>query len=150
MSLVRNYPTIWSPARELLRAQRELDNIIDAFFGGTAADTGSWTWSPPLEVAEDEDKITVRLELPGVKKDDVEVSLSDNTLTIRGEKKREEETKDENIVRIERVYGSFQRSISLPAAVDADKVEAKLNDGVLEVVLPKHEEVKPRKIKVQK
>ena len=149
MSLVRRYTTGWSPARDLLRTQRDLDRMIDGFFGASE-NGGTGHWAPALELAENEDRVTVRLELPGVKEEDIEISLVENTLTITGEKKREEKIKEEDFVRVERVYGKFQRSVSLPTTVDSQKVEAKLTDGVLEIVLPKHEAVKPRRITLKK
>ncbi len=105
-------------------------------------------WSPAVEVFEKEDKYVVKAELPGVKEEDMDVSVEGETLTIKGEKKSESEVKEDDYYRCERSYGSFYRSIALPATVDAKKIEASFEDGVLEVILPKAAEVKPKKITV--
>ena len=105
-------------------------------------------WAPAIEVFEKEDKYVVRAELPGLKEEDIDVSVEGDTLTIKGEKKSESEVKEENYHCCERSYGSFFRSIALPSTIDAKKIEADYEDGVLEVNLPKAAEVKPKKITV--
>ena len=105
-------------------------------------------WAPAIEVFEKEDKFVVKAELPGIKEEDVDVSVVDDILTIKGEKKTENEVKEEDYYRCERSYGSFFRSIGLPSNVDAKKIEASYEDGVLEVTLPKAVEAKLRKITV--
>jgi HSP20 family protein len=104
---------------------------------------------PALNVAETEQGFTISAELPGVAKEDVSLTIENGVLTIAGEKKREEEHKDKAWHRVERVYGSFQRSLTLPKGVDGDKAEATFKDGVLTVVLPKTEHAKPRTLKVK-
>jgi len=103
---------------------------------------------PAIDIYEKEDKYIVKAELPGMKEEDIDVSVVGDTLTIKGERKTEEEVKDEDYYRCERAYGSFMRSISLPSEVEADKIEAKYEDGVLEVSLPKAAEVKPKRVTV--
>jgi len=103
---------------------------------------------PAVDVFEKEDRFVVKAELPGMKEDDIDVSVVGDTLSIKGEKKTETETKDEDYYRCERSYGSFYRSIPIPSNVDADKIEASFEDGVLEVALPKSAKVKPKKIAV--
>ena len=105
-------------------------------------------WAPAIEVFEKEDKFVVKAELPGVKEDDVDVSVVGDTLTIKGERKAESEVNEEDYYCCERSYGSFFRSIALPSTVDAKKIEASYEDGILEVSLPKTAEVKPKKISV--
>jgi HSP20 family protein len=105
-------------------------------------------WMPAVDVFEKEDRFVVKAELPGMKEDDIDVSVVGDTLSIKGEKKTETETKDEDYYRCERSYGSFYRSIPIPSNVDADKIEASFEDGVLEVALPKSAKVKPKKIAV--
>jgi HSP20 family protein len=105
-------------------------------------------WMPAVDVFEKEDKFIVKAELPGMKDDDIDVSVIGDTLSIKGEKKSETEVKDEDYYRSERSYGSFYRSIPLPSNVDANKVEASFDDGVLEITLPKSVKVKPKKIAV--
>jgi len=105
-------------------------------------------WAPPIEVFEKEDKFVVKAELPGIKEEDIDVSVVGYTLTVKGERKAETEVKEEDYYCCERSYGSFSRSIALPSTVDAKKIEASFEDGVLEVSLPKAAEVKPEKISV--
>jgi len=106
-------------------------------------------WMPPIEMYEKNDHYMVRAELPGLKKEDIDISVVGETLTIKGEKKTEEEVKEDDYYFCERSYGNFQRSVTLPSAVDAKKIEAKFNDGVLEVSLPKSEAVKPKKVEIK-
>jgi len=105
-------------------------------------------WAPAIEVFDKEDKFVVKAEVPGMKEDDIDVSVVGDTLTIRGEKKAETEVKEEDYYCCERSYGSFSRSIALPSHVDANKIDADYENGVLEVSLPKKPEVKPKKIAV--
>jgi len=105
-------------------------------------------WVPGVDVLEDEDKVVVKVDVPGISKEEISLSVQGEVLTVQGEKKQEEEYSEADCHRVERVYGRFQRTISLPAPVDADKVSASCRDGVLEVTLPKKEEVKPRKIEI--
>lgn len=104
---------------------------------------------PAIDVFEKEDKFVVKAELPGIKEEDIHVSVVGDTLSIKGEKKTETEVKEEDYYRCERNYGSFYRSIPLPSNVDADKIEAAFEDGVLEVALPKSAKVKPKKLLCQ-
>lgn len=154
MSLVR-----WNPTRELtsfpsgiLNMQREINRMFDSFFRDGVADDGTPApsmWSPAVDVAEHENEYRVKVELPGVSKDDVKITMQENVLTIRGEKKQETETKESNLHRIERSYGTFQRSFSLPTTVKTDKIEAAHKDGILTIILPKAEEAKPKQIEVK-
>ena len=105
-------------------------------------------WAPPIEVFEKEDKFVVKAELPGMKEDDIDVSVIGDILTIKGEKKTEAEVKEDEYYRCERSYGSFFRSVALPSHVDAKKIEASYEEGVLEITLPKVPEVQPKKVPV--
>ena len=105
-------------------------------------------WAPAIEVFEKEDKFVVKAELPGMTEEDIDISVVGDTLTIKGERKAESEVKEEDYYCCERSYGSFSRSIAVPSNVDAKKIEASYEDGVLEVSLPKAPEVKPKKIAV--
>ncbi len=109
---------------------------------------GERGWIPAIDVFEKDDKFVVKAELPGMKEEDIDVSVVGDTLTIKGEKEMETETKEEDYYQWERAYGSFYRAIPLPSTVDASKIEASYEDGVLEVTLPKAAEVKPKKITV--
>jgi HSP20 family protein len=104
---------------------------------------------PIVDVFEEKDDIVVKAELPGIEKDNIEVNLTDHTLTIKGEKKKEEEIKEENYYRAERSYGSFLRTLDLPRDVRADQVKASFKNGILEVRMPKTEEAKAKEIKVK-
>ena len=138
--------TPWRPSREL----EEWERLFDDFFGRSPLrlPVEERGWMPAVDVFEKEDKFVVKAELPGMKEDDINVSVVGDTLSIKGEKKTETEIKDEDYYRCERSYGSFYRSIPLPSNVDANKIEASFEDGVLEVVLPKSAKVKPKKIAV--
>lgn len=150
MTLVR-----WNPARDLMRfpsdifrMQREIDQLVDSVFRrDTDEDLFPSVWSPAVDVAESDNEYLVKVELPGINKEDVKVTVQDSVLTILGEKKQETEAK--NYHRVERSYGSFQRSFTLPSTVKADKVDATFKDGVLTIALPKAEEAKPKEIDVK-
>lgn len=154
MSLIR-----WNPARELDRwpsdffgIQREINRVFDNFVrGGVQADESfmSSYWTPAVDIAEQENEFIVKMELPGVNKDEVKISLESNILTIKGEKKQEKEEKSKNLHRVERSYGSFQRSFTLPTSVKSEKIDAMFKDGVLSISLPKAEEAKPKQIEVK-
>jgi HSP20 family protein len=141
----------WRPFREVSRLRSEMDRLWDEYFGAgrRALQPMEEAWLPAVDVSESEDKITVKAEIPGMEAKDIDISMSGDTLTIKGEKKTEKEEKEENYHLVERSYGSFRRAMKLPAVVDADKVEATYKNGVLTVVLPKKEEVKPKAIEIK-
>jgi HSP20 family protein len=138
--------TPWRPSREL----EEWERLFDDFFGRSPLrlPVEERGWMPAVDVFEKEDKFVVKAELPGMKEDDINVSVVGDTLSIKGEKKTETEIKDEDYYRCERSYGTFYRSIPIPSNVDANKIEASFDDGVLEVALPKSAKIKPKKIAV--
>ena len=105
-------------------------------------------WSPAVDVYDNKDNLVIKADLPGIKQNEINVSVEDDILTIKGEKKKETEVKEDNFYRLERAYGSFERSFTLPTNVDASKIKAAYKDGVLELTLPKKEETKPKQIKV--
>jgi len=141
----------WRPmGRELSSLHQEMDRLWDRFMGETPLVrriTGEW-W-PTVDVSETKDNFLIKAELPGMDASDVNVSVSGNVLTIKGEKRKEEEEKDEHHYRAERYYGSFQRSFQLPSSMQAEKVEATFEKGVLRVILPKVEEAKKKDIKIK-
>ena len=141
----------WRPFREVSRLRNEMDRLWDEYFGAgrRAFRLEEEAWLPAVDVSETGDKITVKAEIPGMEAKDIEISMVGDTLTIKGEKKAETEEKDENYHMVERTYGSFSRAMKLPAVVDAEKVEATYKNGVLTVVLPKMEEVKPKAIEIK-
>lgn len=141
----------WSPFRELADLQNEMNRAFDSYSrrSGTPATETSAMWAPAVDVYEDEGSFIIHTELPGVSKDDVELHLESRTLTIRGERKLTKGYAAENYHQRERLYGRFARSFTLPSTIEQDKITANFKDGVLEVVLPKAEEVKPKLIPVQ-
>ncbi|MGB9594877.1 MAG: Hsp20/alpha crystallin family protein [Candidatus Poribacteria bacterium] len=141
----------WRPSREIAAIRDEMDRLFDEFFNfvpGRRRELLEGEWLPSIDVAETDDDVVVTAELPGVKQDDVSISVLNDVLTLKGEKKEEKEIKKENYHRIERSYGSFQRSINLPTGVQADKAKATYKDGVLTVTIPKAESAKPKSIKI--
>ena len=137
----------WNPIRNFVSVQDELDRV----FGRTwkTDDNGARVWQAPVDIEEQPDRYTLHLELPGLKLEDIKITLEDNTLVIRGEKTRTEEQKNATYHRLERVYGTFERTFSLTHAVKSDKIEATYRDGVLEVSVPKAEEAKAREIPIK-
>jgi len=141
----------WKPFREVSRLRREMDRLWDDFFGPgrRALQPLVEEWVPAMDLSETADKVVVKAEVPGMEPKDIDISLSGDLLTIRGEKKSEREEKKENYHLVERSYGSFSRSVRLPAAVNADKIEARYEKGVLTITCPKKEKVKPKAIDVK-
>ena len=139
----------WDPFVDMRDLSRRMDRLFGDFFGGPRV----VTWEPAelgfaLDVFETGDALVVKGALPGVRPEEVDISVTGDVLTIKGETKSEEETKDGNYHRRELRYGSFARSIALPTRVDHDKAEAKFENGILTITLPKAEEVKPKSIKI--
>jgi HSP20 family protein len=150
--------TPWRPFMGLTGWERDTDRMLENFFGRRTRPWWPERWfredelevRPPIvDVFEEKDDIVVKAELPGMEKDDIEVSLTDHILTLKGEKRKEEEVKKENYYRAERSYGSFLRTLELPTDVRADKVKASFKNGILEVRMPKTEEAKTKEIKVK-
>jgi HSP20 family protein len=137
------------PGFGLGRIRREIDRLFDDPFGFLAPATSFFEgWTPAVDIYEDKDKYVVKAEVPGMKKEEIEVFLDGNTLNICGERKQEEEKREGDRYRSERFFGRFQRSVTVPAAVQGNKIEAGYKDGVLTVTLPKSEEAKPKQIQV--
>lgn len=140
----------WSPFDQLNRLRDEIDQVFQSSFGNWGAHTGFLEgWSPAVDLFEDKDKFTVKAELPGMKKEEIDVSLHGDSLSLSGERKQEREHKEGESYRSERYFGRFQRSIQLPQAVDGTKIEASYRDGVLTVTLPKTEEAKRKQIEIK-
>jgi HSP20 family protein len=139
----------WEPFREVSEIQQEMNRLFDSFFGRpTSVQAGERLWVPLADMWETRDDLYVAFEIPGVREKDVNVSITGDLLTVKGERKWDREVKEDSFHRLERVYGRFERSIPLPVPVQADKVKATYRDGVLEIRLPKAEEVKPKEIKI--
>jgi HSP20 family protein len=124
---------------------REIDRVFDAFFGQTEQ---ARRWVPPVDLVEAEDHFVLRADLPGLSEGDVNIEVQDGTLTISGERKAEHEQREKGWYRIERAFGRFSRSLSLPDGVDPDRIQASFSHGVLEIRIPKPEERKPRRIEI--
>lgn len=143
----------WSPETDLLRGRmdRLFNEMISDFWGGrgTAENVAARVWAPPVDVRETDDALLITAELPGMTKDDVDITLENNVLTLSGERKFEKDVKGETWHRVERSYGAFSRSFTLPATVRTERVEATFTDGILNISLPKVEESKPRKIEIK-
>ena len=140
---------MWPNFGRLTDLRDEIDRLFEAPLAGLASHSGLLSgWSPALDLHEDKDNFYVRAELPGMKKEDIDLSLHDGSLSISGERKQESHSEDKEVYRAERFFGRFQRTVVLPAPVAVDKVKAEYKDGVLKVTLPKTEEAKPKRIDV--
>src|SRR5499426_91849 len=141
----------WDPFRGMSDIRGEVNRLFDSFLGRPAvsgARSAIRTWAPVLDMHETKDEVVLSFELPGVSEKDVSLSITGDLLTLKGERTANREFKEEDAYRTERVYGRFERSVQLPMPVQADKVKATYRDGILEVKLPKAEEVKPKAIKI--
>jgi HSP20 family protein len=145
--------TRWAPETDFLRGRfdRMFHQMLQDAWGGQAPAEGASdrAWMPAVDVKESEDTLGFAVELPGLTRDDIEITIENNILTIAGERKFEKEVKGEEYHRLERSYGHFSRSFTLPVGIRTDAVEADFTDGVLHVRLPKQENAKPRKIEIR-
>jgi HSP20 family protein len=143
-----NAVTRWNPSQQLAAAREPMYRLFDTFFSNGGEDLASRTWTPPVDIQETDDSYRIHAELPGLSKDDIQITLENNVLRLSGERKFEKDVKEENYHRIERTYGTFSRSFALPSLVSSDKVEAKFENGVLSILVPKAEQAKPRHIAI--
>jgi len=142
----------WTPETDLFRTRmdRVFNEMLRDVWGAPISESATGrTWAPAVDIKESDEALTLTAELPGFDKNQVEITLENNVLTLAGERKFEQESKGETWHRIERSYGSFSRSFTLPATVKTDKVDAKFDGGLLSITLPKIEESKPRKIAIR-
>jgi HSP20 family protein len=144
----------WEPLREISSLQTEMNRLFNTVFdapqqGGNGANQVR-RWVPAMDLVETDAHFVLRADLPGLTEEDVAIEVEDSVLTLSGERKAEHEEKGEGFHRVERSFGSFSRSLSLPDGVDADKIEAKFDSGVLEVRVPKPEESKPTRVQIGK
>jgi HSP20 family protein len=145
--------TKWDPFRDLTVLRDRMNRLFEDAFPTLRLEDSELmqaTWSPAVDIYETENELVLSAELPGVNEKDVEIKVEDGTLSIKGERKLEKETKEENYHRIERAYGSFFRSFTLPNYVDYDNISAEFENGLLKVHMPKKTEVKPKKVKILK
>ena len=142
----------WDPFRDLVTLRDRMNRLFEDVVTsrGEEKDLVASSWAPSVDIFETENEVVLTAEVPGIDEKDIEIKVEDNSLTIRGERKFEKETKEENYHRIERAYGSFFRSFTLPAFVDQDRIEAEHENGVLKIRMPKRAELKPRKVKILK
>ena len=145
MALVR-----WEPVRELSSLQNDVNRLFNTLFDTPTTGNGARRrWIPAIDLVETEDHFVLKADLPGLTEEDVHIDVDGDVLTVSGERKSEHEDKRDGYVRIERSYGSFRRSLTLPEGVDADAVTASFDRGVLEVSIPKPEQRKPRRVSIQ-
>lgn len=148
MALIR-----WEPAREMSSLQSEMNRLFSTFFDGPSAvdapaGTGLRRWVPAMDLVETDGSYVLKADLPGLAKDDVKVELNDNVLTVSGERKAEHEDRGKGYHRVERAYGSFSRTLTLPEGVDPEAIEASFDKGVLEVRVPKPAEKTPHRVEI--
>ena len=146
MTIVR-----WEPLREFSTLQNEMNRLFNTVFDAPSAGNGGSTlrrWMPAMDLVETGDHFVLRADLPGLSEDDVKIEFEDGTLTVSGERKAEHESKAEGYYRVERAFGSFSRSLTLPQGIDPEAVAAHFDRGVLEVRIPKPEARKPRRIEI--
>lgn len=142
--------TRWDPFREFSTLQDRMNRLFRESYGpeGREETLNNTSFAPPVDVYEDEHSVNLKIEVPGIDEKDVDVRIENNVLTVHGERKFEKEEKQENFRRVERQYGSFTRTFTLPTTVDAEKVSANYDKGILKIALPKKAEAKPKQIKV--
>ena len=143
MTIVR-----WEPMRELTSLQSEMNRLFNTVFDTPQANGGLRRWVPAMDLVETTDAFVLRADLPGVSEEDVKIEVEDTVLTVSGERKAEHESREEGFYRMERAFGTFSRSLTLPKGVNADAVVASFDQGVLEIRIPKPEQVKPRRVTI--
>ena len=141
--------TRWDPFRDLMSIQNEMNRLFGRTYGGDVGETTRGAWTPSLDVYETQEKFVITMELPGVSLDDVDISVEDSTLVVRGERKFYREQDEDSFLRIERRFGEFTRSLTLPSTADAEGIQASFDQGVLMIEVPKREEARPRKITIK-
>jgi len=143
-----NSITRWEPFRNFSTLQDQVNRLFETSFQGKADTSELTTWAPMVDIYETENELVLKVDLPGIDEKDLDVRVENNMLTIRGERKFEEKVKEDNYLRIERSYGSFSRSFSLPTTVNTEAINAQYTNGVLTVELAKRAESKPKQVKV--
>lgn len=150
MSIVK-----WSPIKELEEMRKDMDRLFEEFFSPITRRRRGWLKPemgvivPNIEMYDRKNEIVVKAELPGVNKEDIDLTITKDSLTLKGETKKEEEVKEEDYYAAEISYGSFTRTIALPVEIDSEKAKASFKNGILEIILPKKEEAKPKEIKIE-
>jgi HSP20 family protein len=142
-------PAIFDRLPDIFSLREDMERVFDSMLGRFPQERRDFIWAPLMDVEETEDSIVIRAEVPGMKREDIKISVTGDTLTISGERRRETETKGKSFHRVERAYGRFARSVTLPADVEADKTSATYKAGVLELTLPKSPKAKSREIEIK-
>jgi len=147
MALIR-----WDPFKDPITMREIMNSLFEEAFTsrGEEKDLNAGTWTPSVDIYETENDIVLTSEVPGIDEKDIEIKIENNTLTLKGERKFEKEAKEENYHRIERSYGSFYRSFTLPNYINQDKINAEYENGALKITMPKKTELKPKKVKILK
>lgn len=142
----------WDPFRDLITLREKMNRLFEDTFAvrGEEKDLMASTWTPSVDIYETENDVVLTAEIPGIEDKDIEIKIEDSTLSIKGERKLEKETKEENYHRIERAYGTFYRSFTIPHNVDQDKIQAEHENGVLKITMPRKPELKAQKVKILK
>lgn len=139
----------WDPFREMTSLRDDMDRFFESFFGRYPKERIEGFWAPSLDIAEDKDGFSVKVELPGMKKEDIKISIAGDTLAISGERRHEFEEKGRTYHRIERAYGQFKRTVTLPTEVETSRTKASYEDGILTLSLPKSERAKAKEIAIE-
>lgn len=142
----------WDPVRDMVTLREKMNRLFEDVFTGQSEgkELAASTWAPAVDIFETENDLVITAEVPGIDEKDIEIKIEDNTLILKGARKFEKETKEENYHRIERSYGSFYRAFTLPNSIDPEKIQAEHENGVLKITMPKRTELKPRKVKILK
>ena len=145
--------TRWEPFKDLMIMQERMNRLFNEFFSRPAGydeeGTGQGAWAPLVDICETDDDMILKAELPGMKQEDIQIEIRENVLTLKGERKQENDLKEGQYHRVERSFGAFQRLFTLPNAIQPEKVKARYKDGVLEITMPKAEVVRPRHIDIE-
>jgi HSP20 family protein len=142
----------WDPFRDMVTLREKMNRLFEDVFASRSEDKEFTTnsWAPAVDIFETENELVMSAEIPGVDEKDIEIKVEDNTLSLKGERKFEKETKEENYHRLERSYGSFYRAFTLPNSIDPERIQAEHENGILRITMPKRLELKPRKVKILK
>lgn len=142
----------WDPVRDMVTLREKMNRLFEDVFTGQSEgkELAASTWAPAVDIFETENDLVMTAEVPGIDEKDIEIKIEDNTLILKGARKFEKETKEENYHRIERSYGSFYRAFTLPNSIDPERIQAEHENGVLKITMPKRTELKPRKVKILK
>ena len=138
----------WDPFRNVSNLQAQVNRLFESTLPDRGSDSSLTTWAPAVDIYETENELVLKADLPDVNEKDIDIRIENNTLSIHGERKFEQEVKEENYLRVERSYGSFTRSFTLPSTVHTEAIKAEYKNGVLRVEMPKRAESKPKQVKV--